>query len=154
VTTSFRRAWPVAFLLLGLVGLADATYLTAKKLTNGPIPCLVGGGCDTVTNSQYATFGPIPISAFGVAYYLAIVVLSLVVLDNRQAAWLRRLSLLTWIGFLFSLYLVAIMAIVLKAYCFYCLVSAGASMGLFLVGMLALRALSRPDKYGKLPPIQ
>jgi uncharacterized membrane protein len=153
-STPFHRAWPLIFLFLGLVGLADATFLTARKLTNGPLPCFNGTACETVTNSTYATIGPVPVSALGMGYYLMIVVVSLVVIDSGQAAWLRRLSFLTWAGFLFSIYLVSIMAFVLHAWCLYCLISAGTSGSLFIVGLFANRAATHPDKYGPLPPIQ
>ncbi|MBI2984055.1 MAG: vitamin K epoxide reductase family protein [Candidatus Kerfeldbacteria bacterium] len=134
------KTWVIVFLVLGVLGFADATFLTVEKLTHGPIPCLVTTGCDVVTNSVYATIGPVPISLLGAGYYLVIVVLSIMVLDTGQVRWLRILMLLTVVGFLFSLYLLWLQAFVLKAYCFYCLISAGISIFLFGTALAARRA--------------
>jgi uncharacterized membrane protein len=136
-----RTVWPVLLLAVGLIGLTDATYLAVKKLSGAVVPCLTTSGCDIVTNSSYATIGPVPISLLGALYYLAIVVVAVYVLDIKSPVWLGRLANLTWIGFLFSLYLLAIMAFALKAYCFYCLVSAGTSITLWVIGRLAKRTL-------------
>ncbi len=132
-----KTVFPALLLVLGLIGFADATFLTIKKLSGEVLPCVVTSNCEVVTNSKYATIGPIPISLFGAGYYLLVVIVSIMVLETKNPIWLARLGALTWVGFLFSLYLVYIMAIVLKAYCFYCLVSAGTSIALFIFGMWA-----------------
>lgn len=150
--TQIKTVFPALLFVLGLIGFADATYLTVKKLSGQILPCVVTSNCEIVTNSQYANIGPIPVSLFGAGYYLLVIILSIVVLETKSSIWLARLSIFTWVGFLFSLYLVTIMAFVLKAYCFWCLVSAGTSTLLFIVGMIARSWIRNTGIHQEIPP--
>ncbi len=153
-STNVSRLWPILFLVFGLIGLADATFLTAQKLTNGPLPCGNAQACEIVTSSKYSTIGPVPISVLGVLYYLTVIIISLIIIDTGQEAWVKRLSIITWVGFLASLYLVYLMAFVIKAYCTWCLVSAGTSTLLWLTGLAVQFRRNRSDPFGPLPHIQ
>ena len=148
------RGWAIAFCFFGLIGLADATFLTAQKITGGILPCSSAQPCEVVTNSSYAMVGPIPLAAFGVAYYLVIVIFGLVAFDSKQETWLRRLSVISWVGFLASAYFVYLQAFVIHAFCVYCLVSAGVSTLIWIMGLALQFQRRRADPYGQLPHIQ
>src|SRR5436309_14114374 len=62
-----KRAVGIA--LLSFVGMFDALYLSMKR-NAGPIPCHVTRGCTDVLTSRYSEIGGIPISWFGVGFYI------------------------------------------------------------------------------------
>lgn len=112
----------VILLLLSFLGLVDTLYLGIKRGT--PIPCSITTGCEEVLNSRFSAVGPIPISWFGFAFYLAVFSAAAFAVFSDDD---RLLKLVFWpalAGFLISLGLVGVQAFILKAYCQYCLVSA------------------------------
>ena len=129
-------------LLLSFLGFLDATYLSLKYYLASPVSCSFLNGCERVISSDYGTVGPIPLSLFGVFYYLVLVVLVLYFFDTKNEKAVVLAARLTVIGFLVSLYLVGIQIFVIKALCFYCLLSAITSILLFFCGMLYLRPRS------------
>lgn len=136
-------ALKLSLVMLSIIGLADATYLTYEKLTGGSLVCGGGFDCGQVLTSPYSQIGPIPLSALGMMYYATVLVLaSILVLQEKPSklsflsslvpvSTIEAITLLTSTGFAFSIILVGIMGFVLKAWCFYCLISAGTSTLLF-----------------------
>lgn len=117
----------MAVTLLSLVGFFVALYLFAHNAGwTGPIVCGVGD-CATVQSSSYATIGPVPVSAVGVAGYLALLGLSLFGLQPRQreSGTIGGLLLAgSAFGVAFSAYLTYLEAAVIRAWCQYCVISA------------------------------
>ena len=117
----------MAIALLSLVGALLAFYLLAASLGWTPPPPCGSGECATVQSSEYATIGPVPVSAIGVAGYLALLVLALLGLGEGLAAS-RAVALLIFAGavggVLFSAYLTYLEAVVIGAWCRYCVASA------------------------------
>lgn len=113
--------------ILSLIGLFVALYLWAHNLgLTGPIVCGVGD-CATVQSSQYATIGPVPVSAMGVFGYLALMGLSFAGIQPRyRASPVIGGLMLTGAagGVLFSAYLTYLEAAVIHAWCQYCVASA------------------------------
>lgn len=112
---------------LSLVGLFVAFYLFAHNAGwTGPIVCGVGD-CATVQSSEYAKVGPIPVSAIGLAGYVALLALSFLGIQpgRRDSKLIGALLLAgSFGGFLFSAYLTYLEAAVIHAWCQYCVVSA------------------------------
>lgn len=76
-----------ATFVLACAGAIDALLLTVEyfQSSNQLLPCTAGpAGCAGTLHSSYSHLGPIPISAFGLAMYLAIMALSF-----RRTAALR-----------------------------------------------------------------
>ncbi len=115
---------------LALVGIADATYLTALHYSNRAPACIPGLECEVVLSSQYATLWGVPISLFGLFFYVTVLGLALWSRSDRRAR--LPLVILTTIGLLVSAYLFYLQSAILKAFCQYCLISAGLSVLLFL----------------------
>src|SRR3989304_3447498 len=77
------RRWLVGLMLLSLLGMADSGYLLWKHRrstllatgTGGSNFCQAGG-CDLVSQGKYAEVKGMPVAAFGVAGYLALLALS------------------------------------------------------------------------------
>jgi|SRR6516164_5794602 uncharacterized membrane protein len=121
---------------LAFIGMVDALYLSIKR-NAGPIPCHVTHGCTDVLTSKYSAIGPVPLSWVGLAFYVTI--LSLVVFKvfedvNHPLSFpLPALFYLTGAGLVVSALLVGIQAFILKAFCEYCLLSAGLVLTMFLL---------------------
>jgi uncharacterized membrane protein len=132
--------------LVALAGVFVALYLTLYKLGYiGTLACAVGS-CETVQTSKWATFLGVPVGAWGVGYYIVVLVLGLVGLTPRYADT-RRLSeilvLLTAFGVLFSLWLTYLELFVIHAICQWCVISAILATILFIVSWLDLRELTQ-----------
>lgn len=129
----------VLFLILAIIGFADASYLTAEHIRGGIPPCSVLEGCEQVLTSAYATIGSVPISAFGMAFYTLLIVLMVAFLDTGNRRFIHVAAWLATAGLLAAIYLVSVMTFILKAFCQYCLVSAFTSVSLFIVATLIMR---------------
>lgn len=130
--------------ILPLIGIVDAGYITYEDVRGIVPPCGTGFECSTVLTSKYAHVGPIPLAAIGLVYYTALLVLgSLLVLEVDTSKWFPKkyrpytstqqlYTTITAFGALFSVYLIFLMAVILQSWCLYCLISAGTSAALFV----------------------
>jgi uncharacterized membrane protein len=125
---SKRAVW---IALLSFVGMFDALYLSLKR-NAGPIPCHVTRGCTDVLTSRYSEIMGIPLSVFGLVFY--VFVFSLAIFEVLGAG--KTLNRVFWpavAGVAISAILVGIQAFALKAYCEYCLLSAILVLSIFLL---------------------
>ncbi len=135
-----------ASVVLGVVGLVDALYLTWLKVSGNEALCLGFGECDVVNSSPYAEIYGIPIALVGAMAYA--VILGLLVWEVRSRAphhglWARYgVFMLTLAGTLYSAYLTYIEVAVLEAICPFCVISA---VVLVLLWVLALLRLLHED---------
>jgi protein-disulfide isomerase/uncharacterized membrane protein len=129
---------PILILLLALLGALDASWLVHASLF-GAASCGSGSGCGSVLASPHARVFGVPLSAFGLGYYLAVVAAAWRALrpTERHDA-LRGAFLLSVLAAAVTLYLLYLQAVVLRAWCPYCL----ASSAIVLV-LLALTASYR-----------
>lgn len=132
------RNLKIASYLLAVVGLGCAVYLTYTKIDSGG-QCLVAG-CSVVQQSQWSELLGLPVTAFGVAGYLAILLL----LSLRGETARLLLVLVSGVGFLFSMYMMYRAYITLNAFCPFCTASAAMMTLLFLVS--ATRFILGPDR--------
>lgn len=128
----------IIFLFLSALGVLDASYLTIQHYSRDPFVCPIFGGCDEVTNSIYSEIFGIPIALFGALYYFSIFIFSLVAYLSDNKNLLHIISGFTVFGLITSVYLMFIMIVVIKAICFYCVVSALTSTLLFVTGLVNL----------------
>jgi uncharacterized membrane protein len=126
------------FTAISLLGFLDAIYLTTSHYT-GHITCSVISGCQEVLVSQYSEIFGIPLALLGAAYYLFILINSLLYIDNQNKYSKLVLSYIPIFGFLFSIYLIYLMFFVIEALCQYCLLSAGTSTLLFILGIILIK---------------
>jgi uncharacterized membrane protein len=130
---------------LALVGFLDATYLTATHYGAASLACGPGGGCDIVTTSEYAIIAGVPVALLGLVYY---VVVNLIVW-TPSSGWSRSLGVafvaITGIAIAASAVFVYLQAVVIEAWCRYCLVSAGVSAGLFVIAVTLYRNPIPPE---------
>jgi uncharacterized membrane protein len=103
--------------LVAVSGLGVAGYLTWTHYAGDAALCPIGGGCETVQESEYAELVGVPVALLGLLAYAAI--LALVGWDApvaRLAAAALALS-----GLLFSAYLLVVQLFVIDAICVWCL---------------------------------
>lgn len=127
------------------IGFIDATYLTAKYFSGGPIPCSLLNGCEKVTTSSYATLLGVPVALLGALFYLTMLVFAVLFRESGRAFFVRLLFIGGIGGFLFSLWLVGVQVFILDALCLYCLVSAGTSTTLFVLSVFLFRNLRKEE---------
>lgn len=121
-----------------IIGFADSSYLTAEHI-RGVVPPCTNDGCDTVLTSAYASVGPIPLAAFGMAYYGLVLVLLVAYLDIGDRKLIHALAWLVSAGMLMSLYFVAVQLFILDAICPYCMVSATMTLLMFGTSVYLMR---------------
>ena len=130
--------------VLSLIGFFVALYLWAHNSgLTGPLVCGVGD-CATVQSSQYAKIGSVPVSAIGVGGYVALLALSIVGLQAqyRESRWIGGLTLAgAGAGVAFSAYLTYLEAVVIRAWCQYCVVSAILITLIFFAALPEIRRL-------------
>ena len=129
------RFRPYAIALLAFIGNIDALYLSLKRNT-GPVPCHITHGCTDVLTSKYSEIAGIPLSWFGLAFYVTVLSLAVFAIfedpQNASGKPLRLIFYLSGAALIVSALLVGIQAFVLKAFCEYCLLSAALVLGIFL----------------------
>ena len=118
-------AWRIyASIVVCVLGLADATYLTLTHYTNVvPLVCSSTGivNCAQVTSSPQSYVFGIPVALLGIVYFIPMLILSLPFAwrsKNHIFAWLRLTGAVTGIGFV--AYLVYSELFVIKKICLYC----------------------------------
>jgi uncharacterized membrane protein len=109
-----------SILLLSFLGFLDSSYLTILSITRQFPPCSVTHGCETVLTSRFASVGPIPLAAIGILYFIAVMILTILIIQGKHR--LKKLLFgLTSAGFITGLLLIYIQAKILHAFCQYCL---------------------------------
>jgi uncharacterized membrane protein len=113
----------VSIAALAFVGMVDASYVAIHTSQGFLLPCGIAGGCDQVLNSPYARVLGIPVAWFGLAFYLTTAGCALFALSGFEQA-LRLSFALVSLALGFTLYLFYLQAMVIRAFCDYCLLSA------------------------------
>ena len=136
---------------VALIGVFVAAYLLMYKLgVFGSLLCGTGG-CETVQSSPWAYFLGVPVAAWGLVGYLAILVTAFLGTHPRFARqrWISMgLLVLTTLAFLFSIYLSVLEEFVIHAWCQWCIVSAILSTVAFGFSLPEIRRLRRVEEVG------
>jgi len=116
-----RRIVPVALVVLALAGFLISFYLTLTHYRHLIPPCYVTSGCESVVTSRYATILGIPLSLIGTVFFAVMFYLGVALVTGRRGLAVRAYDLLAFAGILAAAVLFLLQAVVLKAYCTYCL---------------------------------
>jgi uncharacterized membrane protein len=117
---STDRKLLIAVIVLCILGIGDAGYLTYVHYAGLKVLCLSSGGCETVQASRWAKLDGIPVSVLGLIGYIGILgSLAIRTELGRAAAFAIAL-----IGFGFSMYLTYRELFTIKAICQWCVGSA------------------------------
>lgn len=125
---------------LAVIGLLDSWYIFYKKQRNEKLVCLIGQDCNEVVTSKYSHVYGIPNEVLGIIFYLSVLgMLILVALGISELHGISLMAVIHIIAFfalLLSVFLTAIQAFVLKAWCEYCLIASFANFGIFVLAFL------------------
>jgi len=148
--SSRRRGEPnhrwirVAMAVLATIGVIDTGTITLKRWgVIGQLSCPGGAdGCDKVLNSVWGSLFGQPLSLFGFLAYatvLVLAVLPLVLKGELRSSLSERswwgLFLVTGGMVVFSLLLMGLLIVKIKAFCFFCVLSAVLSLSLFALSL-------------------
>jgi uncharacterized membrane protein len=141
---------------LAAVGFVNALllYIQYQQFlqTQQSIVCIIGSHCSAVIGSKYGeTFG-IKNELFGIAYYSAVTLVSLVLLIYPKVftfAVRLGLRLASAASVAFSLYLLGIQAFTLKTFCFRCLMAITINILLFIAILITTKAHIMPNEIRK-----
>ena len=119
----------LVIIVLTVLGIFVAGYLTWSHYSGVPVYCGGSNSCELVNNSKYAFLGPfpgvgqIPVALIGLTGYIIILVLSLIpAKEDRQ--WPNLLIFAgALIGVILQWYLFFIEVAVLRAICYWCVTS-------------------------------
>jgi uncharacterized membrane protein len=125
-------------IVLAFFGFLDSAYLTILHYENVVPPCTIHG-CEAVLTSTYSTIGPIPLALFGVLFYLAVIIICLLIVVEGMKKLLKFFHFTVLVGFLASIVLFLIQALIIKSFCQYCLLSEVIATGLLFLSLLKLR---------------
>lgn len=138
-----------AIAVMALLGLLLSVYLTFFKLgLIGPLSCGDGGSCERVQLGPWGSLYGIPVAAYGVLGYLALLLVALVGLQPRWEG--RRgpttlLAALAACGVAFTAYLKYLEFFRIHAVCRWCVVSAVLITAILVTAVVGLRANVRRE---------
>lgn len=144
MNTSRTRTISVSlFLFCAIVGFIDATYLTVEHYLGNIPPCAITSGCETVLTSSWSTIAGVPVALLGALFYLCMMLLTIFYLKTKREKIIRLAILGTLAGLLAEVWFVWLQLFVIKNICFYCMISAGATLALCVFGLSILTLLNR-----------
>jgi uncharacterized membrane protein len=116
-----RRALRIAMLVLTVVGLGLASYLTYVHYSGIKPACSLGGSCEKVQTSAYSHLAGVPVALMGLIGYVTILILLLA--PESETTRFATVAVTT-IGFGFSAYLTYRELFSIHAVCEWCVSSA------------------------------
>jgi len=126
--------------VLALVGIGIAGYLTYIHYRGIAPICAINEGCEKVQSSRYAKVGGVPVPLLGLVGYVAILASLLV---RGEAARLATAGMALG-GFAFSVYLTSLELFRIHAICQWCV---GSAIVMTAIAVLAtIRAVRAPDE--------
>jgi uncharacterized membrane protein len=129
-----------ALVVLALVGIGIAGYLTWVHYEGLSPICAINDGCEKVQSSRYAKVGGVPVPLVGLVGYVAILGSLLV---RGELARLATAAMAIG-GFAFSVYLTALELFEIHAICQWCV---GSAIVMTAIALLAtIRALRAPGE--------
>ena len=138
----------MAIAVMALLGLLASVYLLLYKMgVVGTLVCGGSGACERVQTSPYAIFLGIPVAAYGVAGFAALLLVALAGLGEHtvtrpEASWL--LAACSGVGVLFAAYLTYLEIAVIHDICRWCALCTVVITAILVVSVLGARSFSRP----------
>ena len=122
------------FIVLAFAGLINALYLSYKHFQKKPLVCPITHDCNAVVESKWGKIFGVRNEILGLLFYAGMLIAGIVNAVVPLAIPKITLYLLlgAGIGLAFSVFLTLLQKFVIRDYCFYCLISAGVSLLLFL----------------------
>lgn len=127
----------IALIILGLL---VSIYMTIFKITSNENMCIGSKDCSIVNASRYSEINNIPVALIGVGGYAALLA---VLFFERRPGFIRQngtmiFFALSLVGFFFTLYLIFLEVVLIKAYCPFCITSQVAMTLIFILSVIRL----------------
>jgi len=106
---------------LSFAGFLISFYLTVAHFRDVIPPCYVTTGCESVITSRYAVIAGVPVSLAGTVFFAGMFYLGIGLLTAPRPLVVKAYELLAYAGVLAAIVLFLLQALVLKAYCSWCL---------------------------------
>jgi len=113
----------VLLIVVSLLGIVNAGYLTWKHYRKQPLVCPLNERCEIVTESKWAHMFGIRNEVIGIFYYLSALLITIYVFFFNPSVKIFFIFG-SGLALLFSIFLIYIQARVIKSFCFYCIISA------------------------------
>ncbi|MEK9174986.1 MAG: vitamin K epoxide reductase family protein [Patescibacteria group bacterium] len=117
--------YPLLF-TLSTIGISETSYLIRKRIASEKPICPIGEGCALVLTSRYNKFFIVPNDVLGLLFYIVIsLISSFLVIGVGPLIFLDfvfKFSIAA--GSLLSLFFTYLQWLVIRAWCFWCLMSA------------------------------
>ena len=126
----YRKHKHDIIIVLALLGFGVSMFLAVSHYLGYLVPCDITHGCEAVLNSKYSSLLGLPLSVWGVAFFVAVIISSL--LANHYIVWKKLLRVLLGIGALLALIFLVIQFFVLKKVCQWCFTTDTLTIIMFL----------------------
>ncbi|MFN8411404.1 MAG: vitamin K epoxide reductase family protein [Anaerolineales bacterium] len=129
-----------ASIALVTLGLLVSIYMTIYKLTSNDNMCLGSGDCHTVNASKYSEVNNIPVAVIGIIGYAAL--LGSLLLETRNRFFKENSTMFVFgmslTGFLFTVWLVYVELVLIRALCPFCVTSQISMTLIFILAIIRL----------------
>jgi uncharacterized membrane protein len=133
---------------LGYAGFVVSAYLTIVHYRGYVSPCYVVQGCETVQTSEYAVVLGVPVALAGAVFFGLMFYLAVGLLRARSRALVRVFKVLAFLGALATIPLFLLQAIVLEAFCTYCVATEVIMLAIWVMSFLLGERSSQPAGAG------
>jgi len=134
-----KRLSQLTFALI-ILGLLVSIYMTIFKITSNENMCIGSKDCSVVNASRYSEINNIPVAVIGVGGYTAL--LAILLLERRRGFIQQNATMLFFalslVGFFFTMYLIFVEIVLIKAYCPFCITSQVAMTLIFILSVIRL----------------
>lgn len=130
---------------LSAIGISETVYLIKKRLISEKPVCIVGEDCLKVLESKYNKIFIIPNDILGLVFYVICSFIAAFLVTELQPLylWDNIFKILIIFGSLISVFFTYLQFKVIKAWCFWCLMSA---CTIWLMGAIMLLSNFNPVK--------
>jgi uncharacterized membrane protein len=120
---------------MAAIGLAEVTYLIRTRRMGEKAVCPIGGGCHEVLESKWNRLFSVRNDVLGWIFYLVVGIISAFLILEIQPldAWLWLLRAMVALAVIMSIFFTYLQAVVIKQWCFWCLMSALTVAVMFLI---------------------
>ena len=140
------RRWVSWCLVVGAyAGFVISLYLTITHFRGYVSPCYVVKGCEEVQTSEYSVILGVPVALAGTLFFGLMFYLGVGLLTGARLWVVRAYKVLAFLGALAIIPLFLLQAIVLEAFCSYCVATEAIMLFLWVLSFL-LRA---PEHVGE-----
>ena len=133
-----QRRWvPWSLLGASFAGFVLSMYLTLVHYRGYVSPCFVVHGCEQVQTSRFSVVLGIPVALLGTIFFALMFYLAIGVLTRSSSITLvRAYKVLAFVGALAMIPLFLLQAIVLRAFCSYCVATEIIMLFIWIVSFL------------------